>query len=157
MKKILFLAVVASFCSFSGCEDDDSLITLPDGVLNYISANYPSYTIDESEQELACDNTTVYEVELEDGSNEIELTFDTESNFLYSEIEIKDSDLPTTVTSSISTNFPNHSLDDEADEMTMADGSIQYEVEVENNTEELEVILAADGTVLCQRVSVDED
>jgi len=152
MKQVFFLLVTITFCSFSGCEDDESLIALPDAITNYITTNYSSYTIEESELEVICDSTDVYEVEIEDGRDEIELVFDTEGNFLYSEIEIRDNDLPTAVTGSITANFVGYTLDDEAEQMNMADGSVQYEVELESNTEDLEVIFAADGTVLCQRI-----
>jgi uncharacterized membrane protein YkoI len=152
MKQILFLAVTITFCSFSGCEEEESLITLPNSITNYITTNYSTYTIEESELEITCDSTDVYEVELEDGRDEVEFVFDMEGNLLYSETEIKDSDLPTAVSSSITTNFANYISDNEAYQMNMADGSIQYEVELENGTAELEVIFAADGTVLCQRI-----
>lgn len=161
--RILFL--VLGILSFTACteltniidNDNDDMdssdtITLPDAVSNYITTNYPNYTIEESEYDRTCDSTEIIEVELEMGNNEIELTFDTEGNFLYAELEIDSANLPTAVSGSITTNFPNYTLDDEAEELTLADGSMQYEVELEGTNDELEVLFAADGTVLCQEI-----
>ena len=140
-----------------GNDDDDfNIDSLPTTALNYITTNYPNYTIDEAEYDMTCDSTMVIEVEIESGNSEIELTFDMNGNFLYSTVEINSASLPTAVSNSIVTNFPNYTLeDDEADELTMADGTTRYEVELESMQDELEVLFAADGTVICQEVDND--
>ena len=140
-----------------GNDDDDfNIDSLPTTALNYITTNYPNYTIDDAEYDMTCDSTMVIEVEIESGNSELELTFDISGNFLYSTVEINSTSLPTAVSNSIATNFPNYTLDDdEADELTMADGTSRYEVELESMQDELEVLFAADGTVICQKVDND--
>jgi hypothetical protein len=131
--------------------------TLPTSIADYINTNYPNYTIEDMDNDIDCDGTSIIEVELENGNDEIELVFDTENNLLYIATEIRTSNLPTAVTDSIAANFPNYFLDDEADELTMADGSTRYEVELEGSQNDLEVLFAADGTLICQEVDMDDD
>ncbi len=158
MKKIKFLFIlpVAMLLSFCSCgDDDDTIIDLPTTINDYLATVYPDYSIDESEESTLCDGTVVYEVELEDSNdNEIELTFNTEGALLFLETEIENSELPSEVTSSITSNFPDYTID-EAERLDMADGSTQYEVELEGNPE-LEVLLESDGTVVCQEEDLED-
>lgn len=138
--------------------DDINTSLLSTSAMDYITANYPNYVIDDVDNDIDCNGTSIIEIELKAGFNEIELVFDTEDNFLYEVSEIRASDLPTAVTNSIATNFPNYILDDnEADKLTMADGSLRYEVELESVQDDLEVVFGADGTVICQQIESDDD
>lgn len=131
------------------------MVDLPQSVQDYISSNYPDYSIDESEMDTSCTGTTIYEVEIE-GSNddELELTFDSEGTFLYSESEIESSELPSAVTTSISNNYSSYSTE-EAERLDMADGSLQYEAELKDGSTTLEVLFDADGTVICEEEDND--
>ncbi|MFK7950879.1 MAG: PepSY-like domain-containing protein [Saprospiraceae bacterium] len=165
--RVLFL--VLGILSFTACTeltnivnndrqddmDSSDTITLPDVVSNYITINYPNYIVEESEYDMTCDSTEVIEVELEMGNDEIELIFDMEGNFLHSALEIDSANLPIDISNSIITNFSSYTLDNEAEELIMADGSLQYEVELKGTQDELEVLFASDGTVLCQEVDND--
>ena len=170
--RILFL--ILGILSFTACTELNNVIgndditgddssssfdpsTLPTSIADYINTNYPNYTIEDMDNDIDCDGTSIIEVELENGNDEIELVFDTENNLLYIATEIRTSNLPTAVTDSIAANFPNYFLDDEADELTMADGSTRYEVELEGSQNDLEVLFAADGTLICQEVDMDDD
>ena len=170
--RILFL--ILGILSFTACTELNNVIgndditgddssssfdpsTLPTSIADYINTNYPNYTIEDMDNDIDCDGTSIIEVELENGNDEIELVFDTENNLLYIATEIRTSNLPTAVTDSIAANFPNNFLDDEADELTMADGSTRYEVELEGSQNDLEVLFAADGTLICQEVDMDDD
>ena len=156
MKKITFILMLTMSIGLMNCGDKDEIIDLPATIDNYLTTNYPDYTVDESAEETLCDGTIAYEVELEDSNdNEIELTFSMEGNLLFTETEINTSELPTAVSNSISTNYADYTID-EADRLDMADGSVQYEVEIENGNSELEVILDTDGSVICEQVD-DED
>jgi uncharacterized membrane protein YkoI len=153
-RKVLFSLVILSSCFlFNACNDQDDAdetIELPEVILNYLSENYPDYNIDESEEETLCDGTLAYEVELENNDNdEVELTFNTEGTFLYSEEEIKRSDLPQAVKDNIDTAYSGFNIK-EAEELALNDGDIQYEVELKDGGNKLEVLFAQDGTVLCE-------
>lgn len=135
--------------------DDDEIDDLPENILEYIDSNYPNYEIEEAELEELCDSTMAYEVELEDGEDDLELFFDLDGNFLYSEIEASFSDLPAAVVTALETTYPDYTIDnDEVYILEFANGTIQYEVELYgSNNEELEVILSADGSIICENNS----
>lgn len=142
---------------FTNCgDDDDPMVPLPAIIENYLTTNYPDYSVDESEKEILCDGTVVYEVELEDSNdNEMELTFDTEGSFLFSEHEIGNGDLPSVVTNSITNNYPDYSIE-ETERLDMFDSTTRYEVEIKNGSSVLEVLLEAEGTVVCQAEDTDD-
>jgi len=158
MKKttlFVFLSL-AMVIGFTSCDDDDAQINLPTIINDYLAANYPDYSIDESEEETLCDGTVVYEVELENSNDdEIELTFDTEGSLLFSESEIGTSDLPSAVTNSLATNYADYSIE-EAERLDMYDDTKRYEVEIKNGNSTLEVLLESDGTVVCEQEDNDD-
>ena len=155
MKKTLFfiiplMALILLFSSCNDQDDSDSMVDLPEVITAYIAENYPDYNIDESEQDTLCDGTVVYEVELEaSNDDELELTFDTEGTLLFTETEIKNSDVPSVITDHINANYSSYNLK-EAERLDMADGSQQYEVELKDGSNKLEVLYTSDGTVICE-------
>lgn len=158
MKNLIYplITLSALFLIFSCGDDDDSMVDLPTTIENYLTSNYSDYEVDESAMEKDCNGNDVYEVEIENSDDdELELTFDSEGNLIYTETEINLSDLPTEVNSSISSNYSTYSAD-EAERLNMADGSIRYEVELEGTDPELEVIFEADGTVVCEEEDTDD-
>ncbi len=158
MKKTFlpFVALLAGLAMLTSCNgDDDTMVELPQIIEDYIASNYPAYSIDESEEETLCDGTAVYEVELEDDNdNEIELTFDSEGSFLFSETEISTESLPDAVSSSIASNYANYSIE-EAERQDLFDDTNRYQVEIKGDGSELEVLLEADGTVICEEEDSD--
>ena len=142
MEKLFLLLICCSlFVGLSSCEDDDQMVDLPQPIQDYIASNYPDYSIDESESDTSCTGTAIYEVEIEAADDdELELTFDSEGTFLYSEMEIGTDELPAAVSGSINDNYSNYSTE-EAEKLDMADGSIQYEVELKDGSTTLEVFI----------------
>jgi uncharacterized membrane protein YkoI len=112
--------------------------------------------VDESGQDNLCDGSFVYEVELEDSNdNEVELIFDSEGNFLFYEVEIETSDIPSEITNSIATNYSSYSIED-AERLEMFDTSTRYDVEIKNGISTLEVLMESDGTVICEEEDTDD-
>ena len=139
----------------SNHEDEEIAIAdLPRGVLDYIMANYSDYAVDDVEKEDICDDQDVYKVELESENeeDEPELYFDLEGNFLFACIEIPAADLPDEVKVAIETNYADYEMeDDTVKRHEYPDGSLQYQVELENeDDDEVKVIFKADGTVVCE-------
>lgn len=160
-KSWLFLLPIAALTIFvaTKCQDDEGhTVPLPASIQNYLKANYPNAEIEESEIDTLCTGTAVYEVEVEvSDDNEVDLTFDTEGNLLFTESEIKVGELPAAVTASIAANFAGYSTA-EAEKLSMADGSVRYETELKKNGQPtLEVLFAADGTVICQEEEDEDD
>jgi uncharacterized membrane protein YkoI len=142
-----------SIVLLTACGKDNSVPVkdLPQAIKTYVEVNYPGYALDEAEKETDCSGLTVYDVEIEQGEeNELELTFDADGNFLYSETEIAATDLPAAVVNSIATNYAGFTTQ-EADKLTLADGSTRYEVELKKGNTEKEVLFDLEGTVICAR------
>lgn len=163
--KILSLAAASCFTLFA-CSDDDENIdstpdvdlsetaftadvhvktsSLPQPVLDYITANYPDKTIREVELE---DNNN-YEVELHDG---MELIFDSAGEFLgidddgddtFGDRDIAASELPQNIKDFLAEHYPEISVDE-----AEIENNGNYEVELEND---VEIIFDADGNFLGQ-------
>ena len=125
---------------------------VPDNIMGYINANYSGYDVDSFEKEDLCDNSVVYEVELEDGPGpDVDLYFTLSGEFLFAATEISESDLPEAVKAAIESDFSSFSIeDDKVERFEMADGSLQYEVELESDEDDVEVIFDAAGNVVCK-------
>lgn len=152
MKNALLFLVLISLCI--ACDKDEIKVDLPEVIIAYLDANYSDYELEEAELETLCTGEEVYEVEIElENDDEIELTFDMEGSLLFTEIEIEVDQLPADVLSRISTSYPNVEIE-EAEQLNLFDDSIRYEVELEND---IEVLIAADGAVICEEQDEDDD
>lgn len=158
MKKyILFLLPLTTFLIFSKCEKDDIVPNLPASIKNYLDAQYPGYEAEELDEETFCNGGKGYEVEIEtSGDDELELTFDTEGTLLFTKTEIKTSDLPAAVKTSVATNFPGYKMK-EAGRLDMNGGGVRYEAELKNGSSVKEVLFETTGTVVCEEVENEND
>ncbi len=140
-------------------EDDDgdddhdgpSFGNLPDSILAFLQELYPNLEIEDIDIEDLCDNTRVIEVELEGVDDEkIEVYFSLQWELLFVAQEISEEELPTAVLDGLAAAYPDYTLeDDDIYQWNMADGSIQYSLEVETDEEDYDIIMQADGTILC--------
>ncbi len=155
---IFLLLLAAALFVASGCDDDDgSTIELPAVIQNYLNSNYSGYEIEVSELDSLCTGAAVYDVELEGPKDkEVELTFDTEGNLLFTETEINSGDLPAAISAGVSSNYAG-AVVEEAARLDLAGGGTQYEVELKKGQIHLEVLFAADGTVICDQAGDDDD
>ena len=150
----MLLAFSALTFIFATC-DDELDANLPASIQTYVSANYPGSTVDEAEEETDCTGATVYDVELENETEgntdeaDIELSFDANGSFLYSETETATTALPATVTDAVTANYASFTIK-EASVLTLADGSTQYEVEVKKGLDKREVRITNEGIVVCE-------
>ncbi|WP_020538131.1 PepSY-like domain-containing protein [Lewinella cohaerens] len=127
-------------------------VNIPDEVRNFIQDQYSGYIITSSEQEDICDDVPMYEVELEDGPGpDMDLYFNLDWVFQFSEIEISVNQLPAAVTDAINTNYAGYEIDeDKVEQLERPDGSLMYAVELESNDNDAEVIFHADGSIYCE-------
>jgi hypothetical protein len=160
---VLFLVCFLSFsCNnkLNLADDDDNksnLTEIPDAIQAYLTENYPEYEIDEAEAEVDCTGQSVIEIEIEKGKSELELTFTSDGILLFEEVEGDIDQLPSSVRTAILQAFPGYEIDDELDILTQPDGTIFYELELENdaNDQEIEVRTDSNGQVICQEEEND--
>lgn len=160
MKKLSLFITVISFTFLVACEKESNensinIASLPAAITNYINTNYADYSIDEAQKDTLCDGTAGIEVELKKkNSEDITLFFSKENTFILKEEEIQYNALPTAVQTFFSSNYPNYNLPKDADKITLANGNVQYEIDIKEKTTkvEKEVITNSDGTSkICER------
>lgn len=133
-------------------DDDD----IPESARDYISENFPGYEIEEVEKEddlYLCDETEMYEVELEDGPGpDIDLYFTLDWEFVLAATEISEDDLPDAVIATIETDFSSYEIeDDDIEQYEFADGSLQFKVELESdNGDDVEIVFDENGGTVCR-------
>lgn len=142
---------------------------LSENIKNYINENYPASEIEKAEKEDSNEGV-FYEVELVNDNDEVELVFDSNGNFLKVEKDDEDdmdddeeneksievSQLPESVSKAIFQKYNNAKLI-EADEITHEDGSITYDIEIENNGENFEVMYDVNANYLGVEQDDDHD
>ena len=160
-KQIPFILPIIALLLLCGqCEENEgeTQIDLPNSIKTYISANYSGYDMEEAEIEKDCNGQEVYEVELENEktNSEIELTFEKSGAFMYSESELKLKNLPLSVKNSLNKSYPAYKIE-EASKLAMKDGTTQYEVEIENKENEMELIVKDNGEIICNMTEKDDE
>lgn len=133
--------------------DDSNTVSLTDKMSDYIKNNYPDYQVESVHLEDVCE-VEYYEVELEDGSGpDIELYFTLDDVFAFVVTEVAQNTLPKPVLDAIAQHFSAYEIDDDkVKKFELADGSLQFEVELEKDSgSDLEVVFNADGSIFCQK------
>ena len=170
MKNLIFLLMIGYVVTLtSGCNflnlDDDTVepnpVELPPVAEDFIAQNYPSHFISSTDTEDLCDNTLVWEVELEDGPGpDVDLYFALDGTFLFTETEINLMDLPEAVRNAISTNFADYSINEQdINQHDYPDGTIEYEVELVHQVtgDEEDAVFNASGELLCFEADHNDD
>ena len=168
MKNLLFFSSFAiSIFLFESCEspiglddlDPIPVSDIPDSVLDFIASQYGEYEIQEVQLEDICDDQIVFEVELEDGpTDDIDLYFDEDWNFLFTSTEIDQAELPDEIKQAIEA-FNEYILDEDTPELWHYPGdTLKFKLEFTDSSEEIdiELILNEDGSIYCMTDDDDD-
>ncbi len=146
----------------SDADEDDGIdtdIAIPAEIKvlveGYLATNFPGYTLKEAELDSLCNGTPAVVATLKDANGlslDAYFALDINITLLQTSTKILSTNLPVAVTDAINTAYPNLLLEADARQIELPDGNLQYEVEVENTTNNTErtLILSADGTVVCE-------
>jgi hypothetical protein len=127
----------------------DSLSQL---IKDYVTANFPAYTIRHAEFDSVCPEGVVTEVFLfRAGQEPFKLVFDAASAFLMQDNRILYADVPQAVKDYITANYTAYSVCHRSSKLTMADNTIQFVIHLRMSGTHLTVRLQADGTLVCVR------
>lgn len=138
-------------------EDDDDGISPPGNIIGFINSNYGGQGYVEAELDDLCGDVEVYLVKLDEGPGQntgnLEVYFDLDWEFLFDAMEVLPSALPTEVEGTLEAAYPGYTLEeDDVEQYNMADGSLQYKVELETSSGEgIEATIDTDGNILCER------
>lgn len=126
--------------------------SLSSAITTYISTNYSGYQALHAENDSLCSNGSATEVMIAmSGSQPLKLIFDASGNFLMSGSRIDYSASSSAVQSTISSNYSGYTPRRRAEKFILAGGQIQYGVFLFNGTTHKRVIVADDGTVVCEQ------
>lgn len=127
--------------------EEINLEDLPQAVREAFTQAYPKAEDVEIDQE-AHFGTTLYEIEFKKDGQEYEQLYGEDGTLMGSEIEIDLKDLPETVTNAIRQEYPNATIKEAEKVSGMKEAQTEYEVEIEENGNEWEIYVDADGKIL---------
>jgi len=79
----------------------------------------------------------------------MDLVYDLEGNFLYRSLEMPSEDLPITVLAVVNQSYPGYVINDSVNLQDWGK-NVQYEIVLGSRNSGLEIIIAEDGTLLCE-------
>ncbi|RFN59064.1 PepSY-like domain-containing protein [Marixanthomonas ophiurae] len=139
MKTLKFL-LVALFVTTVATAQDLKQTDVPNSVLSNFQKENPNATDVEWEKEM--DN---YKVEFDQDSQEYEIWYSTSGTMVKMEQDITENMLPKAITSVISSKYSGYKVDD--CEKITKDNKTTYKVELENGTDEMDVVFNETGKV----------
>jgi uncharacterized membrane protein YkoI len=156
------LLIGATVCVITYAGKHENL-TLPDAVKEAINALYPQAAIKEAKVEE--EGLKVYEIELEQDGQEIELTVTPDGTIVEVEAEVAMENLPPAVAAAIAQAAEGAEIEEIKTEVTywviklvpLDTPLTSYEAELNKDGNEIEIELAADGTVLKQKIEDEDD
>jgi len=142
---VCFLVLCVTSHAVAG-EKEIDIKDLPKAVADAIKAKYPNAKLEEATVDDE-DGKTTFEVEIEEGQNELTISLSPEGKILEVEKEVDVKDLPEAVLAAINAKYPKAEIEEA--ELVTADGQEFYEILIETDNEKsLEVKLDKAGKIL---------
>ena len=140
-------------CDGDGHHGDElSVDSLPASILNYLATNYAGYTPKHAETDTLCSVGAVYEVALfKDSTDRVKLFFDSSGVFLMKGSRVNYVAAPQAVRDFVTATYAGFTPRSRAVKLTLADGSVQYEVFLKNGSTRKKVFIKEDGTLICEQ------
>lgn len=139
----LVLCLTLGICKAQKLKETD----VPAPVKEALKKQYPNAKVEKWEKEGAN-----YEAEIEQGKSEMSVVFDATGKLVETEVEIKVSELPKAISDYVSKNMAGKKIK-EASKITMADGSVMYEAEIDNT----DYIFDSNGTLIKKETDTEKD
>jgi hypothetical protein len=142
MKKYFFIGIITFLYANITMGQEIKTEQVPANIISAFQNKFPNA----KDVEWEMDNSD-FEVNFEIGEVEWSAKYDPSGKLVETENEIKVSQLPQNVRQSIESEYPNCKIE-EAEQATLADNSVVYEVEVEKDKKTYEVQVSTDGKIL---------
>ena len=143
MKIVTYLLLIAALLSNAVCAQKISADKIPAAVSSAFITKFPIATKTIWEIE----NENEYEAEFKINDEEVSANFDNTGKWLETENELKVSDLPASVQSSISKYFADFKINEASKIQSVKNGNC-FEAEIQKGEEIFDVLFTADGKVL---------
>ncbi|MFZ1498134.1 MAG: hypothetical protein WAS72_13840, partial [Saprospiraceae bacterium] len=127
--------------------------TLPAAITDYIAANYAGYTSRHGRNVTICTGetlTSVLVVPADSTLVPLMLFFDAQNAFFMSGTRVDYSTIPTAVSDAVTTNFADYTASLKVMKFTLASGANNYQIKLRKAGDRKRVLIAEDGTILCQ-------
>jgi uncharacterized membrane protein YkoI len=156
---MVFIGMAVCVVAYAGkCKK----VSLPEAVKAAIDALYPQATIEDAKEEE--EGLKVYEVELEQNGGEVELTVALDGTIVEVETEVAMDSLPAAVAAALAQAAEGAEVKEISKEVTywvitlkrLDAPETTYEAELIKDGKEIEIEVAADGTILEQEVKDDD-
>ena len=137
-----------------GCHqgiDSTTLDSLLPGAQAYIDSNFAGYTVVGARRDTTCQNGAVINVMISNKSftGPVKVTFDLAGNFLMSSVRYAYANAPQLVKDYITNNYAGYNVRNKAEQSTLANATIQYNVFVADTVNRYLVTIKDDGTLVC--------
>ena len=145
------IIVLAFFCfGLFACENEETS-NAPEAVMSAFNQKFPNAENVEWEQK----DDNIWEAEFDLDGDEVEAEFSGSGEWMETETEIENSELPELISNTVKENYPDHNID-EASYIFRPDFD-GYKVEIENGQEELAVLLTVEGEIVEVEKEIDDD
>lgn len=151
MKKVMMIMCCGLLFVTQACGQKKSETNVPQSVKDAFEKKFPNVSKIEWEKE----NADEWEAEFEMNGIEYSANFDAKGKWQETEHEIKVSELPGKVKSTLDNDFSGYTIE-EAEIAETPKGKF-YEVTIEKGSDEMEVVINISGEVIKKKVEEDED
>jgi hypothetical protein len=133
---------------FSGKIDIDSI---PANAKNFIAKNYEGYKISSAAYDPLCGGDDAIDVAItKNGMPNYSLIFLLDGTFVQQEEDIPFSLAPDKVVKAVKEKYPDYQISKQIEKLKLADGSLQYLLDITKDSKTKEVILTEDGKIVYQ-------
>jgi hypothetical protein len=118
---------------------------------DYISSHYPGYIINDVVKDPLCKGGDAVDVSIiKNGQPRLSLIFKPDGTFVQKEEDVAYKTAPEKIKNTIKTQYGSFTASDQMEQLTMADNSTQYLIDLSMGSILKEVILTLDGNVICE-------
>lgn len=129
-----------------------ALEQLPSSAKDYVSKNFPGYTIQSAAFDPLCQGGDAIDVAVtKQGQPNLSLIFKYDGSFVQKEEDIPLNTAPKKVADVIKIKYTGYAAGNPIEKLTLADNTTQYLIDITKGSISKEVILTPDGVVVCEK------
>ena len=151
--KIMIVMTAVAGVSFTSCSQAQSIreADVPQAVMSQFQQKFP----DAKSVEWSKESASELEAEFKMNGEEMSANFSNTGEWLETETEIKEKDLPEAVKNTLTSQYADYKVE-ESEQVSTPEQSKAYEVEIEKGETTLEVVLDPSGKVVKQEPAEEE-
>ncbi len=132
--------------------EDIPIDQLPATVSSFIAEHYAAYSIESADYDKFCTGEMAIDVDVKkQGLPDMSLYFTPEGEFIQQKEKLTYADLPAAVKDAVKAKYPDYAVGRKADHITLADKTIQYEIDLEKGDLSIEALFDATGAYICEK------